>query len=107
MLANITGMLRSVWQVRTVAYCGRTSACHLHCAFAFSLIGPGSHMCSNVGRSHRHNHVFYILDFAQVTCAVSMAAQCSIVGCQRPVSIINMTHARSFHECMNVDIASV
>jgi hypothetical protein len=57
-------------QVRTVAFCGRTSACSRHCAFAFSLIGPGSHMCRNVGRSHRHNHVFYILDFAQVLAAV-------------------------------------
>lgn len=57
-------VLRSAVQVRTVAYCGRTSACSRHCAFAFSLIGPGSHMCANIGRNHRNNHVFYVLDFA-------------------------------------------
>lgn len=53
--------------MRTVACCGRPSSAAGAAggtAFAFSLLGPGSHACGNVGRAHRHNHVFYVLDFA-------------------------------------------
>ncbi|KAI8465538.1 MAG: hypothetical protein J3K34DRAFT_461346 [Monoraphidium minutum] len=44
--------------VRTVAYCGDDGA------VAYSLIGPGSHACLRLERSHRSNHVFFVLDFA-------------------------------------------
>eukprot|EP00878_Enallax_costatus_P034798 GHUV01038661.1.p1 GENE.GHUV01038661.1~~GHUV01038661.1.p1 ORF type:complete len:105 (-),score=20.19 GHUV01038661.1:214-528(-) len=63
-LCNVLLMFLLLPQVRTVAYCGHTSACSRHCAFAFSLIGPGSHMCANISRNHRNNHVFYVADFA-------------------------------------------
>jgi hypothetical protein len=57
-------MFLAALQVRTIMYCGRNTPDSRHAAFAFSLIGPGSHMCGNIGRCHRHNHVFYVLDFA-------------------------------------------
>ncbi len=46
-----------VLQVRTLAYCGDDGT------VAYSLIGPGSHYCLNVERSHRSNHIFFVLDF--------------------------------------------
>lgn len=44
-------------QVRTVAYCGDDGT------VAYSMIGPGSHMCLRVDRCHRSNHVFFVVDF--------------------------------------------
>lgn len=31
---------------------------------SYSLLGPGSHACLVAERSHRSNHVFFVLDFA-------------------------------------------
>jgi hypothetical protein len=44
-------------QVRTIAYCGDDGT------VAYSMIGPGSNACERIGRSHRSNRVFYIVDF--------------------------------------------
>jgi hypothetical protein len=44
-------------QVRTLAYCGEGGC------VSYSLIGPGSHACQRIGRPHRSNHVFYVVDF--------------------------------------------
>jgi hypothetical protein len=38
--------------------------CTQHAAFAFSLLGPGSHACGRLGRDHRSNYVFFVLDFS-------------------------------------------
>ena len=40
-----------------MAYCGAGGT------VAYSMIGPGSHACQRIGRSHRSNHVFYVVDF--------------------------------------------
>lgn len=45
-------------QVRSIAYCGDDGT------VAYSMIGSGSHMCLNVERCHKSNHVFFVLDFA-------------------------------------------
>lgn len=56
-------------QVRTIFPVGANrhqAPCTQHTAFAYSLLGPGSHACANVGRDHRSNNVFYVLDFSCV-----------------------------------------
>jgi hypothetical protein len=39
-------------------------ACTQSAAYAFSLLGPGSHACARVGREHKSNFVFFVLDFS-------------------------------------------
>lgn len=54
-------------QVRTIFPVGANRgapACTQHAAYAFSLLGPGSHACGRLGRDHRSNYVFFVLDFS-------------------------------------------
>lgn len=44
--------------MRSLAYCGDGSA------VAYGLAGPGGRYCDNVGRPHRSNGAYYLLDFA-------------------------------------------
>ncbi|GFR52369.1 hypothetical protein Agub_g14928, partial [Astrephomene gubernaculifera] len=44
-------------QVRSIAYCGEGAS------VSYGMIGPGSHYCDRIGRRHRSNHVFFLLDF--------------------------------------------
>ncbi|GIL66172.1 hypothetical protein Vafri_19775, partial [Volvox africanus] len=44
-------------QVRSMAYCGEGAS------VTYGMIGPGSHFCDRIGRRHRSNHVFFLLDF--------------------------------------------
>lgn len=44
-------------RVRTLAFCGGGAR------VAYSMIGPGSHWCENLGRAHASNHVYFVLDF--------------------------------------------
>lgn len=30
----------------------------------YGMIGHGSHWCSNIGRAHKSNHVYFMVDFA-------------------------------------------
>ncbi|KAK9792264.1 hypothetical protein WJX73_002212 [Symbiochloris irregularis] len=48
---------------RTIAQCGRAGR------IAFSMLGPGSHYCSNIRRMHTSNHVFFVMDFVSGTYA--------------------------------------
>ena len=43
--------------VRALTYCGGDGA------VAYSMLGDGSHMCLRIGRPHRRNHVFFVVDF--------------------------------------------
>ncbi|GIM02507.1 hypothetical protein Vretimale_7387 [Volvox reticuliferus] len=43
--------------VRSIAYCGEGAS------VTYGMIGPGSHFCDRIGRRHRSNHVFFLLDF--------------------------------------------
>ena len=45
-------------QVRSVAYCGDGGT------VTYGMIGPGSHFCTHIGRMHRSNHIYLLLDFA-------------------------------------------
>lgn len=40
-----------------MAYCGEGAT------VSYGMIGPGSHVCDRVGRAHRSNHVYFLLDF--------------------------------------------
>ncbi|EFN54394.1 hypothetical protein CHLNCDRAFT_135708 [Chlorella variabilis] len=44
-------------RARTLAFCGGGAK------VAYSMIGPGSHYCENIGRPHTSNHVFFVADF--------------------------------------------
>ena len=44
-------------RARTLAFCGAGAL------VAYSMVGPGSHFCENVGRPHASNHVFFVADF--------------------------------------------
>ncbi|KAK9825930.1 hypothetical protein WJX81_007732 [Elliptochloris bilobata] len=44
---------------RTVALCGVAGT------VAYSMLGPGSHWCENVGRAHKSNHVFFVVALAE------------------------------------------
>ncbi|KAG2487096.1 hypothetical protein HYH03_014209 [Edaphochlamys debaryana] len=44
-------------QVRSMAYCGEAAS------VSFGMIGPGSHYCDRIGRRHRSNHCYFLLDF--------------------------------------------
>ncbi len=44
-------------RARTLAFCGSGAT------VAYSMIGPGSHYCENMGRPHASNHVFFVADF--------------------------------------------
>lgn len=44
-------------RVRTLAFCGSGAT------VAYSLLGPGSHQCDNVGRPHKSNNVYFVADF--------------------------------------------
>lgn len=44
-------------QVRSIACVGDGGA------VTYGMLGPGSHLCENVGRCHRSNHIFFVLDF--------------------------------------------
>ena len=44
-------------RVRTLALCGGGAT------VAYSLLGPGSHQCDNVGRAHKSNNVYFVADF--------------------------------------------
>lgn len=44
-------------RARTLAFCGSGAT------VAYSMIGPGSHFCENMGRPHASNHVFFVADF--------------------------------------------
>eukprot|EP00873_Tetraselmis_striata_P037101 jgi/Tetstr1/457365/TSEL_043968.t1 len=43
-------------RVCSIAACGEGQK------LAFGLAGPGSHYCENIGRMHRSNHVFFLVD---------------------------------------------
>ena len=44
--------------MRTIAYCGEGGT------VSYSVVGPGGRHCDNVGRTHRSNFVYFVLDFA-------------------------------------------
>ncbi|KAK9811730.1 hypothetical protein WJX72_009209 [[Myrmecia] bisecta] len=44
---------------RTIAHCGLAGT------VAYSMIGPGSHYCENIGRCHQSNHVYYVVNFVE------------------------------------------
>ncbi|GAB4822102.1 hypothetical protein N2152v2_009148 [Parachlorella kessleri] len=44
-------------RARTLAFCGYQGT------VAYSMIGPGSHYCENIGRLHQSNHVFFVVNF--------------------------------------------
>lgn len=46
-------------RARTLAFCGAGAT------VAYSMVGPGSHHCENVGRPHASNHVFFVADFVR------------------------------------------
>lgn len=46
-------------RARTLAFCGAGAT------VAYSMIGPGSHHCENVGRPHASNHVFFVADLVK------------------------------------------
>ncbi|KAK9826250.1 hypothetical protein WJX74_002799 [Apatococcus lobatus] len=46
-------------RVRTQARCGGTDT------YAFSMIGPGSHWCENIGRCHQSNHIYFVVRFGE------------------------------------------
>ncbi|KAK9846112.1 hypothetical protein WJX84_012061, partial [Apatococcus fuscideae] len=46
-------------RVRTQARCGAADT------YAFSMIGPGSHWCENIGRCHQSNHIYFLVKFAE------------------------------------------
>jgi hypothetical protein len=53
--------------VRTIHAVGTTQKqppCTQSATYAFSLVGPGSHACANMGRDHRSQNIFYVLDFS-------------------------------------------
>ncbi|KAI3435784.1 hypothetical protein D9Q98_001842 [Chlorella vulgaris] len=60
-------------RARTLALCGEGTR------VAYSMVGPGSHYCENVGRPHASNHVFFVLDFA----AGIYAQKCHDPDCSR------------------------
>lgn len=63
-------LLQSTVQVRTIFPVGITreqAASTQHAVFAYSLLGPGSHACACVGRDHKSNYVYYVLDFSCTT----------------------------------------
>lgn len=41
-----------------MAYCGDGGT------VTYGMIGPGSHFCTHIGRMHRSNHIYLLLDFA-------------------------------------------
>jgi hypothetical protein len=43
--------------VRTLAYCGEGGS------VSYSVVGPGGRFCDNVGRAHRSNFVYFVVDF--------------------------------------------
>ncbi|GAX81169.1 hypothetical protein CEUSTIGMA_g8602.t1 [Chlamydomonas eustigma] len=53
-----TTRARQEAKVRSIAYCGDAAT------VSYGMIGPGSHYCLRVGRAHRSNHVYFMLDFA-------------------------------------------
>ncbi|KAL4429588.1 hypothetical protein ABPG77_008637 [Micractinium sp. CCAP 211/92] len=46
-------------RARTLAFCGAGAT------VAYSMIGPGSHFCENMGRAHTSNHVFFVADLVK------------------------------------------
>lgn len=46
-------------RARTLAFCGAGAT------VAYSMIGPGSHFCENIGRAHTSNHVFFVADLVK------------------------------------------
>ncbi|CAL8469241.1 g8782 [Coccomyxa elongata] len=45
--------------VRTIAHCGTDGL------VAYSMLGPGSHYCENIGRCHASNHVFFVVSLSE------------------------------------------
>ncbi|BDA45013.1 probable DNA-directed primase/polymerase protein at C-terminar half [Coccomyxa sp. Obi] len=45
--------------VRTIAHCGTAGL------IAYSMLGPGSHYCENIGRCHASNHVFFVVSLSE------------------------------------------
>ncbi|EIE21146.1 hypothetical protein COCSUDRAFT_43486 [Coccomyxa subellipsoidea C-169] len=45
--------------VRTIAHCGTAGL------VAYSMLGPGSHWCENIGRCHASNHVFFVVSMSE------------------------------------------
>ncbi len=60
-------------RARTLAFCGGGAR------VAYSMIGPGSHYCENIGRPHTSNHVFFVADFL----AGSYTQKCHDPDCSR------------------------
>lgn len=40
----------------------------MHADSASTCAGPGSHYCENLGRAHKSNHVYFVLNFVQGVC---------------------------------------
>lgn len=60
-------------RARTLALCGSGAT------VAYSMIGPGSQYCENVGRPHASNHVYFVADF----CRGVYAQKCHDPDCAR------------------------
>lgn len=72
-------------QVRTIFPTGANRdapACTQHAAYAFTLLGPGSHSCANVGRDHKSNFVYYVLDFSASRSSARFCQKCYDPDCK-------------------------
>jgi DNA-directed primase/polymerase protein len=58
-------------RARTVTFCGTDG--HV----TYSMIGPGSHQCDNIGRAHSSNNVYFVVDLR----AGQLAQKCHDPDC--------------------------